>query len=190
MKFRPARPLNSRILTSCILPSLMHSARRSRGIFTRAATLAIGLCFTASLVSAQSVPLATPRATPAPLGSFVSDSAIPTLISPSEFRSEYFVLNKDFSLLTHSSIDSSLNGTCAAPSGFDASSSTPRTFLNDTQNAYFTGPAFRKRRCGRKRIFLCQYGALPTYKRGRRSLAALPHTPLPRTTDTTPSCMC
>ncbi len=70
-------------------------------------------------------------------GTAVADPAIPVIISPSASGSEFFILNQDLSLLTHSTQYTTAYN-CAAPTGFTASSTTPRTLLNDGENAYFT----------------------------------------------------
>jgi len=70
-------------------------------------------------------------------GTAVSDPAIPVIISPSDTGSEFFILNQDLSLLTHSTQYTTAYN-CAAVAGFTASSNTPRTLINDGENAYFT----------------------------------------------------
>lgn len=97
----------------------------------------VSLC--AILIASAVLPSrASAQVTPTLQGTFVADPAVPALISPLLQGSQFFVLNQDLSLLTYSTADNSLNGTCGAPTGFSATSVTPRTFLNDTRNAYFT----------------------------------------------------
>jgi PKD domain/Bacterial Ig-like domain (group 3) len=102
-----------------------HNATHSRTPFRRFLASAIVLFVVCACVAASAQ------------GTAVSDPAIPVIISASDTGSEFFILNQDLSLLTHSTQYTTAYN-CAAVSGFTASSNTPRTLINDGENAYLT----------------------------------------------------
>ena len=73
-------------------------------------------------------------------GTSVADPAVPVLVTPAPEGSGFFVLNQDFSLMQHSTVDTSQNQSCAGPSIYSRTNPAARTLVTDLYNAYFTGP--------------------------------------------------
>lgn len=85
-----------------------------------------------TLVNAQKAPSVQ--------GTSVADPAVPVLVTPAPAGSGFFVLNQDFSVLQHSTVDTSQNQSCAGPSIYSQTNPAARTLVTDLYNAYFSGP--------------------------------------------------
>ena len=83
---------------------------------------------------------ATAQTTPAVQGTSIADPAGPVLITPAPTGSGFFVLNQDYSLLQHSTVDTSQNQSCAGPSIYSTTNPAQRTLVTDVYNAYLSGP--------------------------------------------------
>jgi len=82
---------------------------------------------------------AAAQTTPAVQGTSIADPAVPVLISPAPTGSGFFVLNQDYSLLQHSTVDTSQNQNCTAPTIFSTTNPAQRTLVTDLYNAYVSG---------------------------------------------------
>ena len=80
------------------------------------------------------------QSTPSLQGTSIADTAVPVVITPAPQGSGFFVLNQDYSLLQHSTADSSRNQSCTPPTVFSKTSAAPRTLVSDLYNAYLSGP--------------------------------------------------
>jgi len=79
------------------------------------------------------------QTTPAVQGTSIADTAVPVLITPAPAGSGFFVLNQDFSLLQHSTVDTSQNQNCTGPSIYSRTDPAQRTLVTDLYNAYVSG---------------------------------------------------
>jgi len=82
---------------------------------------------------------AAAQTNPAVQGTSIADPAVPVLITPAPTGSGFFVLNQDYSLLQHSTVDTSQNQNCAGPSIFSQTNPAQRTLVTDLYNAYMSG---------------------------------------------------
>ena len=112
-------------------PSFIMHAFRSRS--TRFAVL-LSLVLLSILFAAQG------QTTPSLQGTSVPDPAVPVVITPAPAGSGFFVLNGDYSLLQHSTADTSQNESCSAPPVFSQTNTSQRTLVTDLYNAYIGGP--------------------------------------------------
>lgn len=93
----------------------------------------------ASLVLGLFATHATAQTIPAVQGTSIADPAVPVLITPAPTGSGFFVLNQDYTLLQHSTVDTSQNESCPAPSIFSTTNTAERTLVTDLYNAYVSG---------------------------------------------------
>jgi hypothetical protein len=93
----------------------------------------------ASLVLGLFAAHARAQTTPAVQGTSIADPAVPVVITPAPAGSGFFVLNQDYTVLQHSTVDSSQNESCPAPSIFSTTNTAQRTLVTDLYNAYVSG---------------------------------------------------
>jgi len=108
-----------------------------KAIIRRASLCVVSLVL--SLFAAHAAAQTTPQTAPAVHGTSIADPAIPVLITAAPTGSGFFVLNQDYSLLQHSTVDTSQNQSCPGPSIFSQTNAAQRTLVTDLYNAYMSG---------------------------------------------------
>src|ERR1035437_9691929 len=110
----------------------------SGGRYMKAIIRRASLCV-ASLVLGLFAAHARAQTTPAVQGTSIADPAVPVVITTAPAGSGFFVLNQDYSVLQHSTVDTSQNQSCPGPSIYSTTDPAQRTIVADLYNAYVSG---------------------------------------------------